>query len=82
MSFPICKDEKTFEDLSITTPESRLKFYGQEDHVRLYGCDYKKHFENYGLKLQIFHPNEECTKKEIEYYSFIPEDTLLLARKM
>lgn len=41
-SFPICLDEKTFEDKNITSTEDRIKYYGQEDHVRLYGNDFKK----------------------------------------
>lgn len=40
--------EKTFEDSSIVTPEDRLKYYGQEDHVRLYGRDINERFKKYG----------------------------------
>ena len=40
--------EKTFEDSSIVTPEDRLKYYGQEDHVRLYGRDIYERFKRYG----------------------------------
>jgi SAM-dependent methyltransferase len=36
---PITAD-KTFEDPSVTTPEERLRVYGQADHVRRYGPDY------------------------------------------
>ena len=41
--------EKTYEDFSITTPEARLKAFGQGDHVRRYGTDYKKRLENAGF---------------------------------
>jgi len=33
--------ESTYEDPSITEPEERLKAFGQSDHVRWYGKDYK-----------------------------------------
>ena len=33
--------ETTYEDFSITTPKGREKAFGQDDHVRLYGRDYK-----------------------------------------
>jgi SAM-dependent methyltransferase len=32
--------EVTFEDKTITSPKDRLKYFGQEDHVRMYGKDY------------------------------------------
>lgn len=30
---------RTWEDAGIDTPDARLQAYGQEDHVRLFGCD-------------------------------------------
>jgi SAM-dependent methyltransferase len=33
--------EKTYEDFSITDPKEREKAFGQNDHVRWYGRDYK-----------------------------------------
>lgn len=39
----------TFEDSSIITPEDRLRYYGQQDHVRLYGRDYPKRLEEIGF---------------------------------
>ena len=32
--------EKTFEDTSITTPKERLKYYSEQDLVRLHGLDF------------------------------------------
>ena len=77
-SFPIRTDENTFEDESIITPEERLKVFGQSDHVRLYGKDYKKRFENYGIKLQEYRPIDVMNDKEIEKNGFIPNDTILI----
>lgn len=79
MSFPICKDEETFEDSSIIKPEDRSKFYGQDDHVRLYGYDYRERLEGYGLKLQVYEPIDICTETEIGQYGFIPDDVLIVA---
>lgn len=40
LTFPIdIKLKETFEDKNIQTDEDRLKFYGQEDHIRVYGLD-------------------------------------------
>ena len=79
-SFPICTDQKTYEDETIVLPKDRLREYGQEDHVRLYGFDYKERFEKYGLKLEIFSPENEMSKKAIMQYGFIKDDVIIIAR--
>ena len=43
--------EKTFEDLSITSPEERKKHFGQYDHVRIYGRDYFDRLRKAGFKV-------------------------------
>ena len=40
----------TFEDTTITDPQEREKFFGQDDHVRMFGKDYSKRIERAGLK--------------------------------
>lgn len=45
--------EKTFEDKTIITKEGRFEAYGQSDHVRLYGMDYKGRLEYAGFKLNM-----------------------------
>lgn len=47
------KLEKTFEDKTILTPEARFEAYGQNDHVRLYGMDYKNRLELAGFRVKI-----------------------------
>lgn len=81
-SFPICTDMKTYEDGKIISPEARLKEYGQEDHVRLYGYDYIERFENYGLELQIFSPQKELDHEHIKQYGFIEDDIIIIASKI
>lgn len=39
----------TYEDFSVTTREERLKVFGQEDHVRWYGRDYKDRLQTAGF---------------------------------
>lgn len=43
--------ETTYEDFSITTPEEREKAFGQYDHVRWYGRDYKERLASVGFKV-------------------------------
>ncbi len=44
--------KKTYEDNSITKPEDRLKAFGQDDHVRIYGTDFFKRMEGSGFKVK------------------------------
>lgn len=80
-SFPICTDMNTYENDEIISPEDKLEAYGQEDHVRLYGVDYKERFENYGLKIEVFSPEREMNEEEILKYGFIKDDVVLIATK-
>lgn len=43
----------TFEDPSIIDPHERLKAFGQEDHVRLYGPDYVDRLREAGFNVTI-----------------------------
>lgn len=40
---------ETFEDSNITTPEDREKYYGQNDHLRLFGRDYPERLREAGF---------------------------------
>jgi hypothetical protein len=56
--------EKTYEDFSITDPKEREKAFGQNDHVRWYGQDYKDRLKRVGFNVteddyvKKFSPNE------------------------
>lgn len=80
-SFPICTDIKTYEDKTIDSAEARLREYGQEDHVRLYGYDYIERFQQYGFNLSIYSPERELDDEQIEYYGFIKDDIIIEATK-
>lgn len=44
---------KTFEAPNATTPEDRLRLFGQSDHVRKYGRDYKDRLEKAGFSVKV-----------------------------
>ena len=51
LQVPISKTAReTFEDFSITTPEGREKYFGQKDHVRIYGKNYKERLNSVHFK--------------------------------
>lgn len=75
------KLEKTFEDSSITKPDEREKFFGQKDHLRLYGLDYPDRLRELGFLVEeIPYPlilGEEKTSR----YQLPSEEILYLSKK-
>lgn len=57
--------EETFEDLSVTDPDQRLKLFGQEDHVRRYGRDYKDRLQEAGFHVDTIYPSDFLSKQDI-----------------
>jgi SAM-dependent methyltransferase len=55
---PVTRREKTFEDPSITDPAERAKEFGQADHVRIYGSDFKDRLEDSGFSTRDFAPED------------------------
>ncbi len=54
LQVPIEKDlAVTFEDPLITEPAERTKIFGQFDHVRLYGNDYKDRLIKAGFNVEV-----------------------------
>jgi SAM-dependent methyltransferase len=47
------KGNKTFEDWTIVEPQAREIAFGQSDHVRVYGTDYKNRLERCGFRVKV-----------------------------
>jgi SAM-dependent methyltransferase len=43
----------TFEDSSITSPRDRERAFGQHNHVRIYGRDYRRRLERAGFQVNV-----------------------------
>lgn len=80
-SFPVNMDDNTFEDQEIKTPADRLKYYGQEDHVRIYGRDFEDIYKNYGFDLKIYSPKMMLKDDEIEQLGLSADDILVVGTK-
>ena len=65
LNVPITADE-TFEDPSVTDPEERLRSFGQDDHVRRYGPDYKDRLEEAGFCVTVYSPQDLLSSFEVE----------------
>lgn len=81
LSFPVCPDMKTYEDDRIVDEAGRLRAFGQEDHVRIYGKDFLERLSQYGLNIKVYTPCQELEKGEIEKYGFISDDILMVCSK-
>ncbi len=45
---------ETYEDFSIVSKADRKRFFGQEDHVRIYAMDYVNRLEEAGFDVNVF----------------------------
>jgi len=67
LQVPISKNAKeTFEDFSITSPEEREKYFGQKDHVRIYGKNYKNRLENVDFKVELYDIKKDMSIQDIK----------------
>lgn len=58
----------TYEDPTITGREARLKAFGQEDHVRIYGRDYPERLRAAGFVVdQVPYPEELGPESTLRY---------------
>ena len=82
LSFPICTDMDTLELPKVRTTDERLQYYGQEDHVRLFGRDYQQIIKGFGFEVEAYTPKACCSSEEIQRYGFIEDDVLMICRKV
>ena len=83
LQVPISKKlTETFEDFSITSPEEKEKHFGQKDHVRIYGKDYKERLENVGFGVELYDIKKDLSAEEIKRYGLNMEEILYIGRKL
>ena len=81
LQVPISKyNKETFEIFSITFPREREKYFGQRDHVRIYGKDYKKRLESVGFKVEIYYIKKDLSIQDIKKYGLNKEEFCILAK--
>lgn len=77
LSFPVSPDTTTVEIPGLSG-EEREHYYGQDDHVRLYGTDYKERLEGYGLTVQFFCPQAILAEEMIHKIKVLDDDIVLI----
>ena len=74
--------EKTFEDSTIKSKIQREKYFGQYDHVREYGLDFKDRVEQSGFKVQMINYSKNISKDLIIKYGLMKNDLIPIAKKL
>ena len=74
--------EKTFEDSTIKSKIQREKYFGQYDHVREYGLDFKDRVEQSGFKVQMINYSKKISKDLIMKYGLMKNDLIPIAKKL
>ncbi len=83
LQVPISKyNKETFEDFSIISPREREKYFGQKDHVRIYGQDYKRKLESVSFTLDLYDIKKELNIKEVKKIGLNEEEILYICRKL
>jgi SAM-dependent methyltransferase len=72
---------KTFEDFLIVLSEEREKYFGQKDHLRIYGKDYKEKLESEGFKVKLYDIKNDINNKDIIKHGMNSEEILYIGYK-
>lgn len=66
--------DKTYEDPGITDPKERERVFGQHDHVRIYGRDFKDRLENAGFKVSVDNFGDRLGTELLNKFALLPDD--------
>ena len=72
---------ETFEDPNVTSPQDRLRFFGQSDHVRVYGRDYKDRLEKAGFSVKVDGYVRSLGADEINVHGLREDEVIYLCTK-
>jgi SAM-dependent methyltransferase len=63
----------TYEDATLRSPEERLAAFGQVDHVRLCGLDYRERLTEAGFDVKTYSVEDYFDRREIEHMRLLAE---------
>ncbi len=76
------KRENTFEDLSMKSKIQREKYFGQYDHVREYGLDFKDRVEQAGFKVEMINYSNKISEDLVIKYGLMKDDLIPIGKKL
>ena len=81
LAVPI-RGDTTFEDPTTTEPEERERLFGQSDHVRYYGKDFKDRLEAAGFEVKVDDYPSQIPQGLVEYHSLSLADIYYCEKRM
>lgn len=75
------KRATTLENSEYNTPELRFKYYGQHDHVRLYGRDFPRMLEKAGFLVDEVHCAANMSSSMIYKYGLSQDGVMYVCKK-
>jgi ubiquinone/menaquinone biosynthesis C-methylase UbiE len=73
--------DKTFEDPNVIDPKERERLFGQFDHVRHYGLDYKDRLIEAGFSVTVDPFVRELDSRNVRRFGLMREENVYLCRK-
>lgn len=72
---------ETFENPNVISPEERKRFFGQSDHVRIYGRDYKEKLEHCGFNVRVDNYVKGLSNEIIDHYKLDKDEDIYFCIK-
>ena len=76
------KRKNTFEDSSIKSKNQREKYFGQYDHVREYGLDFKDRVEEAGFEVEMINYSTKISQDLVVKYGLMKDDLIPIGKKL
>lgn len=80
ISVPIRLDQMTYEDPTIMAPEDRLRHFGEEQHVRIYGYDFLERLLTAGFDVQL-NLAQDVDRATSEKYGLLADENVFYCTK-
>lgn len=78
---PLYNIPKTLEKKEYNTPELRLKFYGQKNHMRKYGLDFKNRLETVGFNVEEVRKEHLIKSEDVQEFYKLGWETIYICTK-
>ena len=79
---PFSQNGETIEDETITTPSERLKKFGQEDHVRIYGIqEFTARLSSAGFNIKTKKSSEIADLETMKKHGLNPKEVVIICSK-
>lgn len=78
---PLYNMPKTLEKKEYNTPELRLKYYGQKNHMRKYGLDFKTRLESVGFNVEEVRKENLIKSEEVREFYKLGWETIYICTK-